>query len=547
MQQYRIKIENVRKVKEMTFDLNIESGLKLFIGDNASGKSTLLTCIGIFIRKDKDNFFADNKTSLSSNFKGRHKEAKITYVSSCGNEEEVWEKKSQWSKTSTKPIKKIEGFFELSILSGVRFEHLKNKNNFKSNMYKKFKEPNDNDDLVNIYKKTKEKLDFIIENLEYIINDKEDCKDGYFSNLNFDLLYKFDSNFKSDNLKQNNNKQKLNNKNIKIIYYIEHNGNIIREFDFSTGEYFLLSILKIISFYITDSKKCKLIVIDEFELGLSPLAQQRFLERLKIFAKKYNILFILATHSLVAINHVESDNIYYFENQSFLTPICSEYLQSKLYYFNSYDYIILVEDKLAKEFVQNIYKGIQDDTYKEVNILSIGGFGQIKRILEECDEGDNFFGKAKIIPVFDGDQRGKHDMINERTILYLPIDDVEKELVKQLIKDEMFYNEIDIDGNHLENLKTHKLKYNNEEKTIKESCDEYHELSTKENKTEESKKLAKRIFGAIVSYINDKRLITEDITPQQYIINKIISKLQEDELFKQFKQDLSNELKKGNK
>ncbi|MBZ7980158.1 AAA family ATPase [Campylobacter sp. RM12642] len=535
MQQYRIKIENVRKVKEMTFDLNIESGVKLFIGDNASGKSTLLTCIGIFIRKDKDNFFADNKTSLSSNFKGRHKEAKITYISSCGNEEEVWEKKSQWSKTSTKPIKKIKGFFELSILSGVRFEHLKNKNNFKSNMYKKFKEPNDKDNLVNTYKKTKEKLDFIIENLEYIINDKEDCKDGYFSNLNFDLLYKFDSNFKSDNLKQNN-------KNIKIIYYIEHNGNIIREFDFSTGEYFLLSILKIISFYITDNKECKLIVIDEFELGLSPLAQQRFLKRLKIFAKKYNILFILATHSLVAINHINPNDIYYFNNQTYSTPTYPGMINSELYQFNCYDYVVLVEDDLAEMFVNAILHNMVSIIGRKTIVIPVGGEGQVKNMLDKHNK-NNIYGTAKVIPIKDGDQRDKGS--NKNDFLFLPIEDVEKELVKQLIKDEMFYNEID--GNHLENLKTHKLKYNNEEKTIKESCDEYHKLSREKEKAKESKEIAKRIFGAIVSYVNDKHLNTKDITPQQYIINKIISKLQEDELFKQFKQDLSNELKKGNK
>ena len=63
----------------------------------------------------------------------------------------------------------------------------------------------------------------------------------------------------------------------------------MKEYLFSTGEYILLQLLKFLNDYVNKNNLIpKLIVIDEIEIALHPLAQERLIEKLKIFLVSNN-------------------------------------------------------------------------------------------------------------------------------------------------------------------------------------------------------------------------------------------------------------------
>ncbi|HHY1196139.1 TPA: AAA family ATPase [Campylobacter jejuni] len=283
----------------MEFNLKLEKGIIVISGDNASGKSTLLTCIAKLVQRK----------SLKNEFRGIYTNGRVIYTSL--DEKFIWEKNPNWYETESKHENMffVGGFFESSILNGLRFNQLENKNFLKN------------------YRNAHDASDFIKKELEFIINGESSENNGYFKNLKFI-------------------------KTPSPIYFLKQDDNYISEYDFSTGEYFILSILKIIDTLKNKTDKLRLFVIDEIDLALHPLAQKRLFEKLKEWYEKYNLLFIIATHSLVIIEEAEPINIYYIENQNIINPMYSGYLTSKLYRHCFYDRIILVEDILAKNLFE---------------------------------------------------------------------------------------------------------------------------------------------------------------------------------------------------
>ncbi|HEC1775322.1 TPA: AAA family ATPase, partial [Campylobacter lari] len=117
--EIKIIIEDVKKIKKMEFILKLEKGIIVISGDNASGKSTLLTCIAKLVQR----------ASLKKEFRGIYKNGCVKYISSAFGKEYIWKKNPNWYEINSKynDMFFIGGFFESSILSGLRFEQLKNK------------------------------------------------------------------------------------------------------------------------------------------------------------------------------------------------------------------------------------------------------------------------------------------------------------------------------------------------------------------------------------------------------------------------------------
>ncbi|MCR6570440.1 ATP-dependent nuclease [Campylobacter insulaenigrae] len=390
--EIKIIIENIKKIKKMEFILKLEKGIIVISGDNASGKSTLLTCIAKLVQR----------ASLRKEFRGIYKNGCVKYISSTFGKEYIWKKNRNWYEINSKSNDMffIGGFFESSILSGLRFEQLKNKHTLRE------------------YKNGYSASEFIKNELEFIING-ENTK--YFNSLKY---------------------IKLSND---VICFLEQDDCCISEYDFSTGEYFVLSILKIINTLKEKPDKLKLFIIDEIDLALHPLAQKRLFDKLKEWYEKYNLLFIIATHSLVIIEDADPNNMYYLENQNIrYPPIYPAYITSKLYKHYFYDRIILVEDILSKKFIKKIIETKMKDIQLKYNIIPIGGYENLMRHHAENNKM-KYYGSAKVVAILDGDI--EQDEIAQKKLkpyksnkhFFLPFMNVERE-VFDLLDDNNFLN-----------------------------------------------------------------------------------------------------------
>ena len=416
MNGIKIIIENLKSINRLEFNLKLEKGVVCIAGNNGSGKSTLLTCIAKLVKP----------SIFNSDFRGANfNQSKIRYISASGIEI-IWVKDPIWKTNNENVMFKFTGFYESSLLSGLRFIHLENKNI-------KLTEKN--------IEYSKKANNFIIENLNYIMfGDNSD----YFNELYY------------TDIKKN-----------KRIYFLKDKN--ITEFWFSTGEYILLSILKIIQAFVNRKNKddIRLLIIDEIEFALHPLAQERFIKKLKEWAYKYNILIIFATHSLQIIEHLNADDLYYIEDGKVYNPIYPAYLTSKLYHHKGYDKIILVEDKLAEEFIYKIISNF--DIKLKYKIIPIGGYEKVLEIHKEA-LNCRYFGDADIASILDGDVKEevrRKSKYNSLKKYFLPIENIEKYVVNTLINDKKFIDKIethlDIDFKEInldttDKSTTHKIK-----------------------------------------------------------------------------------------
>ena len=395
MNEIKIVIQKLKKIEKLEFVLKLEKGIYAIVGNNGSGKSSLITCIAKLV---KPSILKEEFSGNTNNFNN----TKITYITPYGLDV-VWEKNPNWfAQDNYSSMPKYKGFFESSILTGTRFFHLDNKNITLKNK-----------DIEN----AKEASAFIKETMDYIING--------FKTSFFDKLFYTDIDTQ------------------KRLYYLNFgNDSYITEFNFSTGEYFLLSVLKIIQTFSNrrHQDELRLLIIDEIDIALHPLAQKRLIEKLQEWMNNFNLLIIFATHSLPILESLNENSIYHIENDKIYNPIYPAYLTSKLFQHSYYDKIILVEDKLASKYIEKMIKEINIERllYK---IIPIGGWEKVLEIFRQ-NQKYKYFSNASTFCILDGDVMGKasknpYKKIEKR---FLPFSNIERVSIEDLFRDSALQN-----------------------------------------------------------------------------------------------------------
>lgn len=378
-----IEIHNLKSIAYLKWELQKEKGVYGIIGENGTGKSSLLICIAKLVN---GSIFQNELVGV-----GHYNNTKITYII---NDKKINFIKNEstnnhWrqEKTDSDLLPDMDGFFESSILSGKRFNKL-------NNYIKKELEYIPSEDSI-------QKADkFIIDEMNYIL---------YGNDVH---LYRFNELYEINAIRKHKNdipESKYNYYALKI-----NNNRYLKEQIFSTGEYFLLQILKYINKHVNKQHKVSpLIIIDEIELSLHPLAQERFVKKLKSLCKEYNLIVIFASHSLHVIDNIEYDKRYYIErnqdNQITIeNPVDIGYLTTKLYKHQFYDYILLVEDVMAQEYVKLTIQELSSQNLK-YDIISIGTCDKVME-MARVNSDKKYFGEAKVLPIVDND---KIHLLNE--------------------------------------------------------------------------------------------------------------------------------------
>ncbi len=399
-----MKIHNVKNIDDFEFVIPTEKGLYALTGENGSGKSTVISCAAAaFYVPSFYDYFGNPRDGAYIEFEFN------------GKKRSVREKDGVWKSPRYREFLGITGFYEGSIVFGNRFKDIDYSLLGKLALIKK-------EQLIDA-------SDFVKKSLGNILHDDENY-------------------YKSLYVLETKEARKLGLQ--RSTYYYENKGALISQLNMSTGENLLLTILSSLE------KRLKKVVygdipafmfLDEVELALHSSALRRLVFFLKDIAEKNNTVVLFSTHSIELIRSIVPENIYYLQRHiddsiEAINPCYPVYATRNLESSNyGHDYIIMVEDDLAKTIVERILREKRLLSNKRVLVIAVGGWTQVLRFAYDTIRSNLALSTTKILMVLDRDIKGnvagfmKNEKIgfsNEPS--YLPIKSLEKYLLEKLIK-----------------------------------------------------------------------------------------------------------------
>lgn len=405
MSELCVKIKKIKNISDCELEVSLDKGLYAIVGENSSGKSTIMQAMSLLVRPSswksfkKTDYCADSTIDLDID----------------GTVDSWYVSGSQWTTTNiqgrlhTKNFHR--GFYEGSIFYGTRF--------YDFNLVDAFL---DSDDFTSLIIPAD---DFVKETLSFILHgDKTHYKDLY----------------------------KVKKKDIAIAngfkgmpYFLKCDDKYISQYNMSSGESMLLSLIDFIN-NLTErehysSKKPLLFLIDEAELALHPAAINRLISLFNDMIKHINMVVLFSTHSTEIINKIQPQNIYMIENHAgkitCLNPCYPNYAIRNLYVPNGYDFIILVEDDLAKAVVERVIRSKNLGVSRLWYVVPSGDWAQTLKLQRDIQNSGLLGIGKRVVSILDGDVQSEGDKKAKEygisLFMYLPIKSVEKYLRKKMI------------------------------------------------------------------------------------------------------------------
>jgi len=189
-------------------------------------------------------------------------------------------------------------------------------------------------------------------------------------------------------------------KNYEFYFILLYDDYYVREDHLSSGEYFLIQLYRIIT------SGAKLVLIDELDVALDAAAQVKLYTGIKPLLERYSSRLIVISHSLAFMNTVDDGGLYYLEDNSgsiTLEQRSFGYIKSDLYGFEGYDRYILTEDEVLEGFVEYIIIFYSVRPYYQHRTIGVGGWTQLKMIIEKNDRDKIFSYSSNVLAIVDGD------------------------------------------------------------------------------------------------------------------------------------------------
>lgn len=458
----KVKINKIKSINNLEIILPIDRGLYAITGQNGSGKSTVVTCAStVFFTLPMNDFFGTTATDARIDFDLE------------GAKRSWYKDNSNWKKYSDGKMS-IKGFYEGSIIFG---------NRFRNTNYETLKKI---DQLSS--KKLIDAPEFIRENLGIILQNNKNF---------YEKLFVLDS---ASNTSLNISRD---------IFYYQKGDKRVSQFHMSTGENLMISILNSIDIRNKDraslSKPC-LMFLDEIELALHPSSLKRFIVFLENISKTYNYAIYFSTHSIELISGIKPENIFFIERyvddtMEVINPCYPAYATRILIdHHAGYDYVILVEDDLAKSIINRLLKKNHLFTNKLIHVLPAGDFSNVIDLAHEVVTSNLTGANSKIVIILDGDVKDKANAYfakmpqqNNIPLNYLPIESLEKYLKNKLIDN--------VDRNLFRRLNDFVFQ----QRSLNSIIQEYQNLNLKDDNS------GKRFYGLIDSELRARNKHREEI------------------------------------
>lgn len=443
----KITIHKIKSIQNGILNLPMENGLYAIVGNNGTGKSTIMYSMAQLINRNSLYGFKinarDDDSFVEFEYNGRINRWNIKRHPNDNNKVFM-------------PIPedriRINGMYEGSLFFGFRFQ---------------------NDEKVRqlIYDK-KIHEDMLIESNSYIVKQL-----GFI--LHGDETYYTNSHIVR--LKNYNTVKKLGLK--ETPYFIKENNAIYSQYEMSSGECLMLSLLHFIYYSIVlrslDPKQPVLMLIDEVEVALHPIAISRFLDLLAdLVNERKNLIIYITSHSPEVIRKINPRNIFKIElnngntgnSLDIVNPCYPSYAIRDVFMHDGFDWLLLVEDKLAKILLERIISDLKLNNSKLIHIAPVGGWQNVLKLQYDLYK-NNVLGVGKnIISILDGDIKSecaKDPLYKDLPKRFLPIPSIEKYLKNVLIdkKNSEIFKSINDEFFQLKSLKEIVNDYKNNIKT----------------------------------------------------------------------------------
>lgn len=398
MNQIEIKIRNVRNIKQADLTLPFENGIYGLVGANGCGKSTIMECLSMLLPRAR--------------FKKMYGTSEISSVQfAVDGSTFTWSFHDDASVYTTDKYHQYKGMYEGSLFYGTRFEDsmkiegLIAKNQLADDM------------LADADVAVKERISYILHG----------TTDHYSS------LVRIRNKEVAEQIKVNNRP-----------YFIKIGDKLISQYRMSSGECLLISLMHFLYNAIerrslpVDEKA--LVLIDELELALHPIAVVRLLDYLKQLTTEHdNLVVLLSSHSPEVIKGLSPNNLFNITNTDGIVSADSgcypSYLIRDLYSSISPDFLLLVEDTLAQQFINSILLRYNLQLGKLVHTIPVGGWSNVLVLHQELYQKKILGTSTKIVSILDGDVKDEIKKGQRRLPhLFLPIQSIEKFLYSIIIK-----------------------------------------------------------------------------------------------------------------
>lgn len=351
-QEMQIIIKNLKKIKNLTFDLP-QRGVWLLTGLNGSGKTSLLAAL---FRIGSSNAFRKYyRTSSLNNRCDDFDDTKITYS--------------------------VNGRDVTYSYGGKRWRGKPSRN---TNLFQDF----GYDDVVFIGADSSRIEPFQDEiNYHSVRNASTDIKD---------LMRAILHDQKWDNLKYVNTRRGTGNDAYLVPYQYRSRTYYYSEKNFSLGE---LSIFKLAK-QLANISDNSLVLIDEIEMALHPQAQVRLLRKLNEIAITKNLTIIFSTHSSTLIKTHPRNKILFLKetseagNYEIQQDIYPAQILGELAFDDELglDFLFYVEDPQAKMLLHQIIgyyfsnQPIGNRNHPLYKIIYVGGANEVVKMLDNSSQ-----------------------------------------------------------------------------------------------------------------------------------------------------------------
>lgn len=402
MESINLKISNIKHIKNADLEFPLEKGVYGIVGTNGCGKSTVLLSLAQIISKHHLSKLQKEDYSTDSFIEFEYDGQKDKWTAQDG---------SFWTCTSHPNSIQFQGLYEGSLFYGERF--------------------NDSRKIDSLLTDGSIKRTDIVNSDSYIIEKMSFILHGNYENYH--------------NLKRIKNiaiTKKLGLKN--APYFNDINDHLISQYRMSSGECLLISLLHFVYNSIErkslNKDKKILVLIDEVELALHPIAVSRLLDLLTELSTDHdNLVVILTTHSPEVIRKLPPSNLLKINNMNGEIDVESNcypsYLIRDVYSHDGFDFLLLTEDKLAKAIIDKILLNENLKESKLVHVVPVGGWKNVLTLQRDLLTWNVLGLNKQIISILDGDiiQEANNGFQDIRK-LFLPIKSIEKYLYEVIIE-----------------------------------------------------------------------------------------------------------------
>jgi len=439
----QMTIHKIKSINHAVLEFPIDNGVFAIVGNNGTGKSTIIYSFAQLINKASISSFGigyrDGDSYIKFDYKGV---------------QNIWEvKKDKFDHTKAfLPIPPnqihINGMYEGSLFFGFRFQN-----------YEKVKK------LISQGKITQ---DILSDADEYIVK-----------NLGF-ILHGDETHYSKSKIVRIKNKRIVKNLGLNETPYFMVSGEVlVSQYGMRSGESLMLSLLHFIYNSIVrrslDPKSPVLMLIDEIEIALHPMAVSRLIDLLNDLTDDRDKLTVyITTHSPEVINKIKPINMFKLElddsgseNSLIVTNPCyPSYAIRDVYCHTGYDWLFLVEDDLARIIVEGILIDQSLNESRLIHVTPVGGWENVLKLQIDLLRNNVLGAGKQILSILDGDikndcNRNKNYQMLPK--LFLPIASIEKYLKKVLLdeKDNAIFKKINDEFFQLRSLNSVITDYRN--------------------------------------------------------------------------------------